>query len=184
MTLRQALMALALAGSAWIAMFGDRTPDAELALTSRDAGRQTPAVQTDPIVAAGREDLGRPARPQGAEAPTILRLRQRAPYVAVRGELSPERPIFGTTSWDPPPPKVVPAAPQPPQAPPLPYAYAGKKLEDGVWEVYLTVGDESRVVRPHTTLDARYRVDAITPPTLKLTYLPLSQVQTLTIGAP
>ena len=31
-------------------------------------------------------------------------------------------------------------------------------------------------------IDGAYRVDAIAPPTLKLTYLPLNQVQQLNIG--
>jgi hypothetical protein len=64
----------------------------------------------------------------------------------------------------------------------LPYSYLGKKFEAGHWEVYLALGEDARVVRAHTRLDEKYRVDTISPPTLSLTYLPLMQVQTLTIG--
>jgi hypothetical protein len=64
----------------------------------------------------------------------------------------------------------------------LPYTYIGKKLEDGKWEVYLALGDDTRVVHAQSTFDGNYRVDAIAPPTMTLTYLPLKQVQTISIG--
>ena len=38
------------------------------------------------------------------------------------------------------------------------------------------------IVRDNMVIDGAYRVDAITPPTLKLTYLPLNQVQQINIG--
>jgi hypothetical protein len=37
-------------------------------------------------------------------------------------------------------------------------------------------------VRDKTVIDGTYRVDAIAPPNLTLTYLPLNQVQQLNIG--
>jgi hypothetical protein len=54
-----------------------------------------------------------------------------------------------------------------------------------VWEVFLARGgDRTYVVRNQTVIEGVYRVDAIAPPTLKLTYLPLNQVQQLNIGVP
>jgi hypothetical protein len=41
----------------------------------------------------------------------------------------------------PPPP------PPPPSAPPLPFTFIGKSLENGVWEVYLARGDRTYIVR-------------------------------------
>jgi len=67
-------------------------------------------------------------------------------------------------------------------APPLPFAYIGKAAADGAWEVYLSRADKVYVVRLKTVIDGTYRVDAIAPPMMTLTYLPLNQVQQLNIG--
>ena len=68
-------------------------------------------------------------------------------------------------------------------APPLPYTFLGKAMSDGVWEVFLARGpDRTLIVRNQMVLDGAYRVDAIAPPVMKLTYLPLNQVQQLNIG--
>ena len=76
----------------------------------------------------------------------------------------------------PPPP-----AP-PPTAPPLPFTYLGKAVGEGAWEVYLARGDKTYIVHPKEVVDGVYRVDAIAPPTITFTYLPLNQVQQLNIG--
>jgi hypothetical protein len=78
---------------------------------------------------------------------------------------------------------VAPPPPPPPGAPPLPFSFIGKALEGGTWEVYLARADKTYVVQAKTVIDGMYRVDAIAPPVLTLTYLPLNQVQQLNIGA-
>ncbi len=91
--------------------------------------------------------------------------------------------LFDAQNWTPPPPPPPPPAPPPPPtAPPLPYTYIGKKLQDGKWEVYLAKGDKMEIVTDNMTLGGVYRIDKITPPTLSLTYLPLKQQQTIHIG--
>jgi hypothetical protein len=201
MNLRQVVMGAALLGAAWLAFFADKSSDvAEVAPAVDARARATPSAATGESMAAAAPTNPPPTKPDdlartggstaggavggvAAARVTILPLRERPPYEPRRGDAElPERRVFGASSWDPPPPKVVAAPVQPEQAPPLPYTYIGKKLEDGVWEVYLALGDDVRVVRPHSQLDAKYRVDAIQPPTLSLTYLPLKQVQTLNIG--
>ncbi len=67
-------------------------------------------------------------------------------------------------------------------APPLPFQFLGKAAEKGEWEVFLARGDKTYVVRKQDVIDGAYRVDAIAPPNLTLTYLPLNQVQQLNIG--
>jgi len=94
---------------------------------------------------------------------------------------------FAHQDWTPPPPPPQPAPPPPPPppptAPPLPFTFIGKSVSDGVWEVYLARGARTYVVREKgAVIDGTYRVDAITPPVLTLTYLPLNQVQQLNIG--
>lgn len=95
------------------------------------------------------------------------------------------RNLFVSSSWTPP---AVPAKPlppivvQPPTAPLFPFQYVGKKLEDSVWEVYLSRGDQSFLVRVGGMLEGTYRIDSITPQRLTVTYLPLGQSQSLSIG--
>ena len=90
---------------------------------------------------------------------------------------------FSTRRWNAPAPAPAIAAPAPAPAPPvLPYAYLGKKLEGDRWEVFLSRGEHSFVVREGEALEGQYRVDRIAPPTLTLTFLPLGQAQTLAIG--
>lgn len=95
------------------------------------------------------------------------------------------RNLFVSSSWTPP---AAPAKPLPPiavtvpTAPVFPFQYVGKKLEDSVWEVYLSRGDQSFLVREGGTLEGTYRIDSITPPRLTVTYLPLGQSQSLSIG--
>ncbi|QGZ41813.1 hypothetical protein GO485_23980 [Pseudoduganella flava] len=48
--------------------------------------------------------------------------------------------------------------------------------------MYLARPDRTYVVKVGTVIDGMYRIDAIAPPTLTITYLPLNQVQQLNIG--
>jgi len=90
---------------------------------------------------------------------------------------------FPPRDWrPPPPPPAQPPPPPPPTAPPLPYAVLGKKLEDGQWQVFLQRDDRILIVKPSDTIDNSYRVEAIKPPVMILTYLPLQQEQQLPIG--
>ncbi|PWF48754.1 hypothetical protein, partial [Massilia glaciei] len=122
--------------------------------------------------------------------PAILALVDRARLIGGDGEaMGAGGQVFGTRDWNPPPPPEAqpPQAPQPaptPSAPPLPFAYIGKALGDGAWEVFLARGDQTHIVRTKTVIEGTYRVDAIAPPVMTLTYLPLNQVQQLNIGVP
>jgi hypothetical protein len=78
--------------------------------------------------------------------------------------------------------KQPPPQPPPPQAPPLPFTYMGKLIDDGRIVVFLTQGEDNYVVRPGDTIDRTYRVDAVTEESLSLTYLPLGQKQQLVFG--
>ena len=98
--------------------------------------------------------------------------------------------VFLGQNWNPPPPAATAAEraaanapPPPPVAPPLPFNYFGKAVQDGAWEVYLARGDKTYVVRNSTVIDGAYRIDRIAPPLLTVTYLPLNQVQQINIGA-
>jgi hypothetical protein len=77
---------------------------------------------------------------------------------------------------------VSPGRAVPPGATPLPFQYLGKAAAEGQWEVYLGRGEQTFVVKKGMQIDGMYRVDAIAPPTLTITYLPMNQVQQLNIG--
>lgn len=179
MTPRHMLMAAALVVAAWLALFGDKTPNTGIAEpVTHTAGASTHATVavSAPIVKNDSEDKSK------GDA-TILVLKNREQLMG--GALADSRPdaLFKSQSWTPPPPPPAPPAPPPPpMAPPLPFKYIGKKIEDGKWEVYVTIGNQAYVVREKTVLQGTYRIDSIKPPVLSLTYLPLQQVQTLTIG--
>jgi hypothetical protein len=133
-----------------------------------------------------RED-SRPATVQQAPALDLTKLR-RAPVVEPDGD------PFGPRSFRPAPPKVkvppagalqagAPPAPPPPQAPPLPFAYIGRLSEDRDTTVFLAMGERNLVVRPGDVIDNTYKLEEVSDSAVVLTYLPLSQRQTLPIGA-
>ena len=109
----------------------------------------------------------------------LLPRRELYDHIAGSGHASP----FGSRDWTPPPaPPSSAAAPSAPVAPPLPFAYLGKALRGGQWEVYLAQGETTLIVRPQMVIEGRYRVEAIAPPILSLRYLPLNQTQQINIG--
>ena len=187
---RHIVMGAALAGAAALVLFGDRTPgDTVAEAVERKPARApitsiaptTPATPTTPAP-------GAPAV-QAAAGAAILRLVPREELIGDAGEGSfkSKDGVFGGQSWNPPPPppsamELKPPPPPPPSAPPLPFQFIGKAAADGQWEVYLGRGEQTFVVRKGAQIDGTYRVDAIVPPTLTITYLPMNQVQQLNIG--
>jgi hypothetical protein len=90
---------------------------------------------------------------------------------------------FEPRSWAPPPPKINLPPPPPPQAPPLPYTYIGKMVEEGQTVVFLTRQERNYAVRSGDKLDNIYQVDDIKSNVMLLTYLPLNLQQSLMIGS-
>lgn len=70
------------------------------------------------------------------------------------------------------------AAPARPEAPPLPFRYLGKLIEDGKLSVFLANGDESLSVSAGARI-GDYRVDKVTENEVQFTYLPLKTKQSL-----
>jgi hypothetical protein len=169
MTPRHLLMGAALLVAAGFALFGDKSPsDAVVESAPRGAA-------PNPVRAA----VVAPTKPQAAV--TILRLEERAALVA-EGAAGDD--AFGPRDWTPPKPAPPPPPPPPPppSAPPLPFTFLGKAVANGEWEVFLARGSETLIVHNQTVIDGMYRIDAIAPPAMTLTYLPLNQVQQLNIG--
>ena len=171
-----ALMVAGLLVSAWLALFGDKTPGSGIVEpVTRQSNAETPAPATRNAPAEAPDKHKR--------AITILALQPRAALIGRNefGQSTPE--IFAGQSFAPPPPPSTETASVPaPTLPPLPFTYLGKKYENAKWEVYLGIGDQTYFVREGSVIDQNYAVNAIRPPTMTLTYLPLKQMQTLTIG--
>jgi Tfp pilus assembly protein PilP len=85
---------------------------------------------------------------------------------------------FAPRSFSRPEAGGQPAKPQKPVAPPLPFRYLGKMIEDGKLNVFLARGDESLAVRAGQKL-GEYRVDKVTDSEIVFTYLPLKTKQSL-----
>lgn len=181
---RQLLLAAALGVAALLAIFGDKRPagDGIAEPAERHAAASTPVVTAAPAAAKAK------AADKPGEHQQILALVPRDVLVGDAddrmGQGGPA--VFGHQDWTPPPPPPPPPAPAPPPpppaAPPLPFTFIGKSVADGAWEVYLARGDQIYVARAKAVIDGMYRVDAIAPPLMTLTYLPLNQVQQLNIG--
>ena len=173
---RHLALGAALVLAAGLVLFGDTAP--ETGLAEPVERRATPAAPRTPTASAR----------DGAVA--IARLVPRETLIGAAGDRfgEGENSLFARHDWTPPPPppsnQPLAAAPPPPppSAPPLPFTYLGKSLQDGVWEIYLARGERTYLVRDGATIDGTYRVDAIRPPVLNLTYLPLDQSQQLNIG--
>jgi hypothetical protein len=179
MKIRHILMGAGLLLGAWLALFGDTTPEHNIAEPVQRA--QDPHHSHTTTLASAAEI---PHSERTAQKQELMILALEARETLIGGEAREETTgLFGSNSWTPPPlPPATPPPPPPPSAPPVPFSYLGKKLEDGIWEVFLSRGEETIIVRTASVIDDKYRVDAIKPPTLSLIYLPLNQMQTIAIG--
>ncbi|MBI5908636.1 MAG: hypothetical protein HY848_01575 [Betaproteobacteria bacterium] len=107
----------------------------------------------------------------------------RAPALPERpawGELRAE--FFGSQSWQASAPKVI-AAPVVPTAPPLPYRFAGKLVQDGKLQVFLSKGDAAIPVKQGEILDGMYRVEAIGEDRITLVHLALGLRENIPVNS-
>lgn len=160
--------------SAWFAIFGDRRPES---IVVEPASRTLKSTND-----MNKNDYSSTKNSNDNTHIAILELKPRKDLIG-EDEANPTGELFGRQNWTPPavpPSKPVPLPVQ--STPPLSFTYLGKKREDDIWEVYLAHQDQTFIVREKTIIDGMYRVEVIKPPTLVLTYLPLSQKQTVMIG--
>ena len=159
---------------------------------SRAAGRETAAGPSTP----GARPITERSRSQ-RDASEILELRVRTASsenlksLFAAANFAPPRPVVAVPRPAPvasvaafvPPPPV--AAPLPaPTAPPLPFIFVGKHFENNRWEVFVSRGEQTLILRAGQSIDANYRVESVQPPRMVITYLPLDEKQTLNIGNP
>ena len=91
--------------------------------------------------------------------------------------------MFPPKSWYVPPPPPPPGIAVRPSAPPLSFHCIGKMVDaDNRAAVFLERQNRIFIVREGDAIDGNYRVDAIAPPVMTLTYIPLDEKQTMQIG--
>jgi hypothetical protein len=131
----------------------------------------------------------------GRERPALELVRERAPQAAApaddginldrlrRGEVSlPQNDPFSRKDFGAQKAEGVPNAPAKRVAPPLPFRYFGKLIENGKTELFVMSGEELvSIVAGQTVGD--YRVDKLTDSSISFTYLPLKMKQTLDLPA-
>lgn len=180
---RHLALGAALIVAAGFAFFGDKAPSGEVVEAApRNAGKTALASATASAPAPAPVRSVTAVKPVAAAEVLALVPRDR---LMEQGTATNGGGVFGVQNWTPPPPPPPkPPPPAPPTAPPLPFTYLGKVLENGVWEVFLARGSETLIVRNAMVIDGVYRIDAIAPPSMTMTYLPLKQVQQINIGVP
>jgi hypothetical protein len=91
---------------------------------------------------------------------------------------------FVARSWLPPPAPVRAAPVVAPEAPLLPYRFAGEFQLPNETQIFLGRGDNAFRVKPGDTLDGEYRVEAIRPGELVLLHLASGTRQIMRFGLP
>lgn len=183
-------MALGVLGAGALVFWGDQTAnDAVVAAVIKPQSAQSSGAPSTRSVERAE------SRSAINGAPAMVAIATLAPRIALISmghtgldgkKLEGGTSIFSAQNWLPPAPvdnklkqpEVAPA----PVAPPLNMTFLGKKLEAGVWEVYLARGTSSYIVQNQSVIEGTWRVDAVAPPKLTLTYLPLNQTQSMNIG--
>jgi hypothetical protein len=186
MKTRHLLLLIAFVGVAWFAFFSDKPEDSGIAAAVVKHSPVATTAEPNKVQVIRSSLLAETAAhlPGAENKVQILVLQPRAGLISATGDKT-EHGLFSGKVWaQPPPPKSdIPEPIAVPTAPPLPFTYLGKKNSNGKTEVYLAGGDEVLVVHENDLIRKNYRVKAINPPTLLLVYLPLNQIQQLSIGA-
>jgi hypothetical protein len=158
------------------------TPAAAAPAPKSAAGAQAKSAPgAEPKSAPGVQ----PKAEAAAQAKAEPQPQQQALKLPERGGLNePGSPLFSSQSWQPPPPKFVappPQKPVAPVAPPMPFRFVGRMLQDGHLFVFLAKGDTVITVKQGDTIDGVYRVESVGETEVALTYLPLREKQTLAV---
>jgi hypothetical protein len=177
-----------LAGAALLAALVPRVTGALFAAAPAGASATPAAVAAIPAAARASASATAAASDTPRSALAALDTTRVARRTAGAGR-PPD--AFAAHSWFVAPPPAPPAPvvwqpppePPPPQAPPLPFKYLGRLQESAertVW--YLLQGERLVVAASGESVDDTYRIDGAEAGQLRLTYLPLGQQQSLTIG--
>jgi hypothetical protein len=139
---------------------------------------------TETVAPVTRERHTTDARPAASTAKATKASRQlRISDLKTRGLGDMTTDLFATKSWYVPPPPPPPMPPPKPVAPPLPFTFIGRMIEEGQTAVFVSVQDRNQVLRVGDVVQGVWRVDSIESTNMKLTYLPLNENKYLALGA-
>lgn len=147
-------------------------------------------ILVDPVPNRNAKSSVAPASPQrhgqddgGAPAPGAKgAAKALAPALPERPALGePRSELFGAHSWQPPAAKVATARVAP-SVPPMPYRFAGKLIQNGQLQVFLSKGDTPIPIKQGEILDGAYRVESISEGGVTLVYLALGHKENIPIG--
>lgn len=180
--LRLAFLILVALICAWLAFFTD-DPDASMKIVGPTKDQKTIQPSIPKIPDAGQVNHRSDPRNQTS----LIKIIPRDQLISVSS--SNTTTLFSASGWSPIPPlnspvvaPVVATSPSKPVAPPLDFVYIGKSQTQDGWKVFLSRGNQTFVVGEGDTVQDTYRIQAIQPPVLELLYLPLNEVQTISIG--
>lgn len=201
-----ALLAI-LAATVWSLMQDDE-PDVRRAGGGRNKGAAVSqaGAPTDSVADARSLRSARAAASSSAAASSVSSgasaalqgLSEQVARWQARGSFAPLGEA-GNAAWasklppPPPPPKPGPPPPPPPPvAPPFPYQWVGRWQEPSATPAassskaapsrdlaVITGPNNTWVVKAGDVIEGQWRVDAVTDTTVQVTYLPLSQTQTI-----
>ncbi|WP_369986779.1 hypothetical protein [Pseudomonas xanthosomatis] len=130
------------------------------------AGKPAP---TEPVAATAPVGAGLPAKgPEQASGDLFPSQQWTAPQVLATVT---EQPVEVT------PVEIVPTAPT------LPFQFVGRLGDRDDLQVFLQDGEKLYVVRQGDVIEDTYRLDHVSATELGLVYLPLHQLQTLSVGS-
>ena len=177
---RQLFLAVALALTVAAAVFGARWQQADESDSAADGaanaggsaavarGARAPqAGARSSVVAAHAGTAAALAAQDGASAP--LRM------------LAAHSDLFASHDWTPPPARRTLVVEQP-HAPPLPFVYQGKLMQDGAVTAFVAQGPNNLALKTGDKAGS-YRVDSVTPSAMTLVYVPLNEKQILSFGS-
>ena len=165
---RKLLWAAALAGTVAAMVWVNNGNDAEIAAPAAPRGHRT-----------GEQRPTERANKTTTELLPVLSLDN----LKARGLGDMKTDLFVTKSWYVPPPPPPQQPPPKPTPPPLPFTFIGRMIEGNHAAVFVSIQDRNQVVRVGDVIQSAWRVDAIEPTRMKLTYLPLNENQYLALGA-
>ena len=151
-----------------------------VAVASLVMGREKPALEVPSPRPANDRMTAMAEKAVDIDLSRLERTPHDAPqYNGRRG--TPQANPFAALSFAPPlpPRRVVREKAEPPQAPPLPFRYAGKLTQGGKTAVFVVRGEEIISIAAGQNTDAEYRVDELGPERIAFTYLPLKTRQSL-----
>lgn len=145
------------------------------------SGNDPETVTVAPVARERNSSEARPARSpsKATKAPRLLKISD----LDARGLGDMSTDLFAPKSWYVPPPPPPPMPPPKPVAPPLPFTFIGRMIEEGQTAVFVSIQDRNQVLRAGDVVQGVWRVDSIEPTNMKLTYLPLNENKYLALGA-